>query len=91
MELCLTSVKFEEHSTFGNNCSTAIHIVNENVDMSESSLESIKDCGIRGGAIAVVGEFSVILGRARGYKFLNNTAMDKGDAVYSIQKVLHSL
>ena len=82
MYISLFDVKFEGHNTFENNLGTAIHIVNGNIDMSESSLDFIDNHGIRGGAVALIGESSMILGRARDYKFLNNTAMDKGGAVF---------
>ena len=76
------SVKFEGYNHFENNLGTAIHIVNGNIDVSHSSIDFIENHGIQGGAVALIGESSVVFGNNRTYTFVNNTALDKGGAIY---------
>ena len=78
----LYNVKFEGFNCFENNLGTAIHIVNGNIDASRSSVDFIKNRGIQGGAIALIGESSMVFGENRNYTFVNNTALDKGGAIY---------
>ena len=80
--ISLFNVRFEGHNIFERNFGTPIHIVNGNVDMAESSIDIIENIGIRGGAIALIGVSSMIIGRGRSYKFAKNTAIDRGGALY---------
>ena len=58
---------------------TAIHIVNGNIDVSHSSVDFH---GIQGGAVALIGESLMVFGSNQKYTFVNNTALDKGGAIY---------
>ena len=78
----LYNIEFEGFNRFENNVGTAIHIVNGHIDASRSSVDFINNYGIQGGAIALIGESSVVLGENRNYTFVNNTALDKGGAIY---------
>ena len=78
----LYNVRFEGFNRFENNLGTAIHIVNGNIDASNSSVDFIENRGIQGGAIALIGESSIIFGKDRNYTFENNFALDKGGAIY---------
>ena len=78
----LYNVKFEGLNRFENNLGTAIHIVNGNIHASRSSIDFVSNYGIQGGAIALIGESSVVFGENRNYTFVNNTALDKGGAIY---------
>ena len=80
--ISLYTIKLEGFNRFESNIGTAIHIVNGNIDASQSSVDFIKNQGIRGGAVALIGESSMVFGENRKYKFVNNTALDKGGAVY---------
>ena len=50
--------------------------------MSQSSVDFIHNYGIRGGAIALIGESAMIIGPNRMYRFISNRAVDRGGAVY---------
>ena len=78
----LYNIRFEGFNRFVNNVGTAIHIVNGNIDAACSSLDFINNHGIQGGALALIGESSLVLGENRNYTFVNNTALDKGGAIY---------
>ena len=78
----LYNIKFEGITRFENNLGTAIHIVNGNIDVSHSSVDFIENHGIQGGAVALIGESLMVFGSNRQYTFVNNTALDKGGAIY---------
>ena len=78
----LYSIILEGYNTFENNLGTAIHIVDGNVNMSQSSVRFFKNYGIQGGAIALIGEASVVIGPNKNYSFINNTALGKGGGIY---------
>jgi hypothetical protein len=80
--ISLYNVKFEGNNTFTNNTGTAIHIVNGNIDMSQSSAYFYNNSGIQGGAIALIGQSSMIVGPNKSYYFVNNTAYVKGGGLY---------
>jgi predicted outer membrane repeat protein len=79
----LHSIKLEGFNRFESNLGTAIYIVNGNINMSQSSVNFFGNQGIQGGAIALIGDSLMIFGQNRIYKFANNTALDKGGAVYA--------
>ena len=78
----LYDIKFEGCNRFEDNTGTAIHIVNGNIDMSQSSVYFNNNTGIQGGAIALIGQSSMIVGPNRTYEFINNTAFGKGGGLY---------
>ena len=80
--ISLYNVKFEGDNEFKSNIGTAIHIVNGNIDMSQSSAYFFNNSGIQGGAIALIGQSSMIVGPNRSYNFINNTAYVKGGGLY---------
>ena len=80
--ISLYNVKLEGFNNFESNIGTAIHVVNGNINMSQSNVNFLGNNGIQGGAIALIGYSSMIVGPNRRYKFINNTALDKGGALY---------
>ena len=80
--ISLYNIKFEGYNRFENNTGTGIHIVNGNINMSQSSITFFNNFGIQGGAVALIGESSIIVGPNRTYEFINNTALGKGGALY---------
>ena len=78
----LYNINFTGYNRFENNTGTAIHIVNGNIDMSHSSVYFNNNTGIQGGAIALIGQSSMIVDPNRTYKFINNTALGKGGGLY---------
>ena len=79
----LYSIKLEGYNRFENNLGTAIHIVSGNINMSQSNVNFFNNSGIKGGAVSLIGASSMIVGPNRTYKFVNNTALDRGGALYA--------
>ena len=78
----LYDIVLEGYNTFENNLGTAIHIVNGNINMSQSSVRFFNNHGNQGGAVALIGKASVVFGPNRTYLFINNTALGKGGGLY---------
>jgi hypothetical protein len=78
----LYDISFQGYNRFENNVGTAIHIVNGNIDMSQSSAFFYNNSGIQGGAVALIGQSSMIVGPNQSYDFINNTALGKGGGLY---------
>lgn len=78
----LYSIKLEGSNVFENNLGTAIHIVNGNIDMSQSNVTFISNTGVKGGAIALIGVSSIIIGPGKYYEYVNNTALQGGGALF---------
>ena len=78
----LYDISFLGLNRFENNTGTAIHIVNGNIDMSQSNVYFYNNSGNQGGAIALIGQSSMIVGPTRNYEFINNTALGKGGGLY---------
>ena len=79
----LYCIKLVGFNKFEKNVGTAIHIVNGNINMSQSTVNFFGNSGIQGGAVALIGDSIMIFGPNRTYKFIENTALDKGGAVYA--------
>ena len=67
---------------FTSNLGTAIHAVNGNINMSRSDTTFMNNSGIQGGAIALIGVSSMIVGPNRSYTFVNNSALERGGAIF---------
>ena len=78
----LYSIVIEGNNTFQSNRGTAIHVVNGNINMSQSDAIFKYNSGIEGGAIALIGVSSMIVGPNRNYAFVNNTALKRGGALF---------
>ena len=78
----LYDISFQGHNRFENNSGTAIHIVNGNIDLSQSSVYIYNNSGIQGGGVTLIGQASVIVGPNKSYEFINNTALGKGGGLY---------
>ena len=78
----LYDIKFEGSNSFENNNGTAIHIVNGKADFSKSNATFKNNKGVQGGAIALIGLSSMIVGPNREYMFVNNEAEFQGGALY---------
>ena len=76
------TIKFEGHTMFCNNSGTALYIVSGVADFSDGNATFLRNKGIRGGALALIGLSSLLVGREGNYSFINNTAMDRGGAIY---------
>ena len=78
------SINFKGHSMFCNNSGTALYLVNGLADFSGGNASFINNRGHRGGAVALLGLSSLLVGPEGNYMFVNNTADDSGGAVYSL-------
>ena len=78
----LYNIVLEGYNTFENNTGTAIHVVNGNINMSQSSVRFFNNYGNQGGAMALIGEASVVFGPNKSYSFINNIALGKGGGLY---------
>ena len=78
------SIKFEGHTEFFNNSGTALYMVNGFVDFSDSNVTFSHNTGIRGGAVALIGLSFLLVGTESKCLFANNTATDRGGAVFSL-------
>ena len=76
------SIKFAGHTMFYNNSGTALYIVNAFANFSDGNATFLSNRGIRGGALAMIGKSSLLVGRKGSYSFIDNTAMDRGGAIY---------
>ena len=76
------TIKFTGHTMFYNNSGTALYIVNGLADFSVGNVTFLSNRGVRGGALALIGKASLIVGRKGNYSFINNTAVDRGGAIY---------
>ena len=79
----LYSIVLEGYNTFENNLGTAIHVVNGKINMSQSDVRFFNNYGNQGGAMALIGEASVVFGSNKSYSFVNNTALGKGGGLYA--------
>ena len=67
---------------FFNNSRTALYIVNGFADFSAGNVTFLSNMGNRGGALALIGQSSLLVGTKGSYSFINNTAIDRGGAIY---------
>ena len=78
----LYDISFQGCNWFENNSGTAIHIVNGNIDMSQSSAYFYNNSAIQGGGVTLIGQSSMIVGPNQSYEFVNNRAQRKGGGLY---------
>jgi hypothetical protein len=78
------SLYFLGNSEFMGNSGTALYMVNGIADFSNGSVTFEQNRGNRGGAVALIGFSSLLVGAEGNYIFKDNTAMDSGGALYSL-------
>ena len=74
------SIQFEGCNHFQNNWGTSLYIVNGVIDFHKSNASFSNNSGLQGGAVALIGS-TMILG-PNSYKFVNNSAVYQGGAIY---------
>ena len=72
---------FEGVNGFNNNVGSGLFIVNGIIKTTFGGLSFINNTGINRGAVALIGTSRIILGQST-YKFINNTALHQGRAIY---------
>ena len=83
------SIIFEGHTEFFNNSGTALYMVNGFADFSDGSVTFNYNNGIRGGAVALIGLSFLLVGTETKCLFANNTAVDRGGAIFSLMYDKH--
>ena len=78
------SITFTGECRFFNNSGTALYMVNGLADFSNGSVTFERNYGNRGGGMALIGLSSFLVGTEGSYSFVNNTAMDRGGAIYTL-------
>ena len=76
------SLVYTGHTVFYNNSGTALYIVNGLANFSAGNVTFLSNRGVRGGAMAMIGKSSLLVGMKGKYSFINNTALDQGGAIY---------
>ena len=79
----LFNVIFNSSVHFEGNSGSAFIIVNGIADFSTCNATFINNTGLQGGAIALIGISSMLIGPGCYYSFINNQATDRGGAIYS--------
>ena len=79
----LYDICFEGSTSFENNWGSAVYVVNGIADFTNSSAEFINNTGVNGGAVALIGVSLLKVG-ANEYRFVNNTALYRGGAIYAL-------
>jgi predicted outer membrane repeat protein len=75
-------IRFHGYNHFVNNWGSAVYITNAIVDFQNSSVDFVNNTGLQGGAIALMGSSVMYVGSNNHYKFINNTAIHEGGAIY---------
>ena len=79
----LIDVAFKTSVYFEGNSGSAFIIVNGIANFSTCNATFVNNTGIQGGAIALIGISSMLIGPGCYYTFINNQAADRGGAIYS--------
>jgi predicted outer membrane repeat protein len=75
------NINFQGHNNFERNWGTALYVVNAIVNFQKSSASFVNNIGLQGGAVALVGSSTLIVG-PHDYVFHNNSAYYQGGAIY---------
>ena len=78
------SLHFLGNNEFVGNSGTALYMVNGIADFSNGNVTFKQNHGNRGGAVALIGLSSLLVGAEGNYLFMDNRAMDSGGALYSL-------
>ena len=79
----LVNVDFENFVLFERNNGSAVVIVNGMLNFSECDAVFVGNTGVQGGAISLTGVSAMIIGPGRTYNFTDNSATDRGGAIYN--------
>ena len=77
----LYNIHFNGSNYFENNKGTPVYIVNGVANFTNSNASFINNTGLEGGAMALIGSSLMTVG-PNSYEFVNNTAANKGGAIY---------
>ena len=76
------NIHFQGYNCFVNNLGSAVYTTNGIVDSQNSSVDFVNNTSLQGGAVALIGSSVIYVGSNNCYKFINNTAIHEGGAIY---------
>ena len=79
----LFNIDFVGFVYFENNTGSALVIVNAIANFALCDADFVKNTGVQGGAISLIGVSALIVGPGRSYTFTKNHATDRGGAIYN--------
>ena len=74
-------IQFMGYNCFKHNFGCGIYLVNGVIDFQNSSMLFNNNTGLKGGAVALIGSSTMIVG-PNNYEFINNKAVYRGGAIY---------
>jgi hypothetical protein len=77
-----SEIRFQGNNHFVSNRGSAVYMVNGIVNFQDSDAIFTSNSGLHGGAVALIGSATIIIG-SNNYEFINNTASYQGGAVYA--------
>ena len=79
----LFNIDFVGSVHFENNTGSALVIVNAIANLTLCDAIFVKNTGVQGGAISLIGVSALVIGPERNYNFTDNRASDRGGAIYN--------
>ena len=79
----LINLKIDGLLRFERNTGSALVVVNAILDFTECDAVFVGNTGVQGGAISLTGVSAMIIGPGRTYNFTDNSATDRGGAIYN--------
>ena len=79
----LSDINFQGCNVFKNNWGSALYVINGVMDFQNSSVNFVNNTGLQGGAVALIGLAKIVVGPNNTYKFINNSAIFLGGAIYA--------
>ena len=79
----LFSVDFIGFVLFKENSGSALVVINARANFSESNAVFLRNRGVQGGALSLIGVSAMVVGTGKLYNFTGNHATDRGGAVYN--------
>ena len=77
----LYNIHFVGLNHFESNWGTPVYVINGIVNCTNGSVSFVNNTGLQGGAMALIGSSTMIVGPHK-YEFINNTAIHQGGAIY---------
>ena len=79
----LFNIDFVGSVHFESNTGSALVIVNAIADFTQCDAVFLRNTGVQGGAISLIGVSAIVIGPGRTYNFTGNHAADRGGAIYN--------
>ena len=79
----LINIDFIGFVLFKENSGSALVIINARANFSESNAVFLRNRGVQGGALSLIGVSAMVVGTGKWYNFTGNHATDRGGALYN--------